>query len=134
MPLPRDAHYVPGTMRHNVQLETGRVVTRAEAMNIFARSVGARNDYELKSRTREAKSQGALDSERFSEHKDAAREGLYTPAEIRALAAMVSTEPRNERGQIINDGPNSPLAQYLTAMGRRSSSADYSVGETPGTH
>jgi len=117
-----------------VRLENGQVVSRAQAMNMFARNVGARNEYELKTRTREAKSKGVFDSERYNESKTKAKEqGEYTQAEIRALSAMVSTELRNDRGQIINNGPDSPLAEFLTATGRRSAGADYNVGETPGT-
>jgi hypothetical protein len=134
MPLPRGAHYEPGSNRHMVRLENGQRVTRARAMNMFAESVGARNEYELKQRTRQAKLKGVFDSELHGKRMDRARQrGDYTQAETRALAAMVSTEPRNERGQIINDGPGSPLAHYLTAIGRRSEPGVYGVGETPST-
>lgn len=128
MALPRingqPAHYIPGTERRLVRLPDGSVVSRQTAENIFAQQMGARNIRELDRNRREAESKGTYQSKWYRQDLEAARrEGRLTETEFRNLAAQVSASR--------DTGPDSPLAQYLYSIGRRTGYETYNVGETP---
>lgn len=120
-------------MRRYVILEDGTRVTRATAMNIYAQSVGAPNDYRL--RINRARAAGQINAKptsgkagrgmRFGKASaQAAQAGHYTPREFRDITANVIANPGDK-------APDGPLAQYLYAIGRRPTFGDYSVGDSP---
>lgn len=130
MPIPHDAHYVPGTNRHQVRLNNGETVTRASAENMFARERGYRSNYQRREafRTmqpseknmREAERNGVGDTPR--ERRENAREA---EDRLRANYANANNDYRQ-----LDKSPDGPLAKYLESIGRRRIGADYAVGET----
>jgi hypothetical protein len=136
MPIPRGAHYIATTNRRNVRLATGATVTRQQAENMFAQSVGARSDYHLRQMAKtERGSKAASGINKVRGHKtdsQRARDtGLYSQKELRGLAIVLANEPRDSRGQIANKAPDSPLVQYLQATGRIASGEQYAAGDSP---
>lgn len=132
MAIPSDAHYVPGTFRRAVRLGDGSLVSRQTAENIFAQSVGAKNDYALRQAYRKA---GDITrSTTYQRNLIRARASGMSDKQFKALAARLSAEPRTERGKIANTEPGSPLDRYLKATGRRSDDAPWAAGETPSVY
>jgi hypothetical protein len=131
MPIPKDAHYVPGTSRHQVRLSDGDIVTRSAAENMFAQERGYTGNYQRRkafrnqplSRTnlKDAERKGPADTVRE-------RREEYKEAEDRLRAAYANSDNKYDR---LDKSPNGPLAKYLESIGRRSAGADYAVGETP---
>lgn len=136
MPIPRGAHYIPTTNRKNVMLADGARVTRQQAENMFAQSMGAQNDYHLRQMSKTSKGQSAakgINKQRGnkSDAQRAADKGLYSQKELRALAIVLANEPRDSRGQVANKAPDSPLVKYLQATGRIASGEQYAAGDSP---
>jgi hypothetical protein len=128
MAIPRGSHYEPGSGRKYVRLGDGSLVPRATAENMLARERGYRSNYERRSafgRSRRSK--------RYEQERERARErGVSRPDFDEARARLYADYQRaggNYRD--IDRSPDGPLANYLEAMGRRQSGADYNVGETP---
>lgn len=130
MPIPKGAHYTDRT-RHNVAMPDGRIVSRATAENEFARNAGFRTNYELKQASVTARGAGLFGSARYARDLAEAKARGTSEPEFRALAAKLHAAPRDARGAPTDRSPDGPLARFLTAIGRRSPRADYSVGETP---
>ena len=128
MPIPRDSHYVPGTNRHMVRLSNGQTVPRAMAENLYARSAGFRTNYERKQGFKKAKQ-----SRNFDETKSQARQRGVSERDFTETAARLQAEYTrvgNKYDQM-DKSPDGALAKYLVSIGRRSETADYSVGDSP---
>jgi len=125
MPIPRDAHYVPGSNRHMVRLPDGSVVSRATAENQFARDRGYRGNYQRRQAFQKMppNEKSMQQAERNGMDREAAKE-----AEDR-LRADYANNNFNYRN--LDKSPNGPLAKYLEAKGVRASGADYAVGDSP---
>lgn len=125
MPIPRDAHYVPGSNRHIVRLADDSTVTRATAENLFARERGYRSNYQRKRAFQKSppNEKAMREAERKGIDRETAKEA---EDRLRADYANNSYNYRN-----IDKSPNGPLAKYLESIGRRSSGADYAVGDSP---
>lgn len=133
MPIGDIGHYTDRT-RHRVRLNDGRVVTRSEAENIYARSRGFRSQYERKRAYR-----GMKQARRYQRDQDDARTNFrrqgrefskrdYDEARAR-LQADYARHGNSWRD--IDKSPDGALAQYLVTQGKRSDTAQYAVGESP---
>jgi hypothetical protein len=127
MPIPAGSHYVPGSDRHIVRLPSGETVSRARAESMYAQERGYRSNYERKTAFRTMKQSAKYEQERAAAPVSG-RE--YDEARAR-LAAEYKREGNDY--QAIDKSPNGPLAKYLVAIGRRSETADYRVGDSPKT-
>lgn len=114
MPLPRDAHYVPGTGRSSVLTGDGRTITRQQAMNEFAQSVGAKNDYALRRASRAARN--ITTSPRYQRDLNRAVQQGMSPTEFKARAQMLSASPRDSQGRPTDQ---EALNEYLKATGKQ---------------
>lgn len=130
MPLPRGAHYVRGSGRTRVQMIDGRVLSRQQAENQYARSLGARNDYELRQARRAASAPGGLYGKQSyrARQAEARAQGFLTSGEFANAAAIVSAQ--GHAGQL-DKSPGGALDMYLRSIGRRTGYENYAVGETP---
>jgi hypothetical protein len=128
MPIPRDAHYEPGTNRHSVRLASGQVVSRATAENIYAQSRGFRSNYDRKQGYRRAKQ-----SRNFSETKaQAARHGTSERDYTEATALLQNEYARvGNKYDRMDKSPTGAIAKYQIAIGRRDENAVHNVGDSP---
>ena len=128
MPLPKDAHYEPGTNRHSVRLGNGQIVSRATAENIRAQSAGFQSNYERKQGFRAAKQ-----SRNFEATKEQAKAHGVSAREFTENAARLQAEYKRTGNDYsrIDKSPNGALAKYLVSIGRRSETADFAVGDSP---
>jgi hypothetical protein len=128
MPIPRDSHYVPGSGRRSVRLTGGQVVTRAQAEQIYAQGQGYRSNYERRQVSRMTRSSNRYDSDYQAARR---RTGISRQDFTEARNKINREYSRNGNSwQGIDRSNEGPLAQYLVAIGRRSESADYAVGES----
>lgn len=111
--------------RTQVRLNSGQIVSRADAENRYAQSQGYRSDYERRQAYRESR-----ESKVYEKELQAARDRDISRAEFREVHAKMMHDYR-QHGSGMDRSPNGPLAQYLEAMGRRQTGLDYNVGETP---
>jgi hypothetical protein len=109
-------------------LGDGRTVTRQTAENMHAKERGYTSDYERRQAFKESKAHGG-----YERDADRARgQGISTREFNERRAALYADYKRNDNNwRGIDKSPNGPLAKYLVAMGRRSESADYAVGDSP---
>jgi hypothetical protein len=133
MPLPEGSRYTSPN-RHNVRLTDGRIVTRAQAENIYAESRGFRNNYERKVSFRGMKEARRYDADFRDARQNLERRGRtitrqqYNDARARLQAEYI----RNGNSwRDVDKSPDGPLAKYLEETGRRSERAEYDVGESP---
>jgi hypothetical protein len=129
MPIPRDSHYVPGSNRHSVRLSDGQTVTRASAERIYAQSKGFRSNYERKEAFKEIRKPGYESAREQARHTGISKQD-FKNAQARLALEYKRADNRFDR---IDKSPNGALAQYLVAIGRRSDTADYAVGDSPTT-
>ena len=128
MPIPRDAHYEPGTNRHSVRLSSGQVVSRATAESMYARSAGFRSNYERKQGFRLAKQPRDFDKMKAVGARHGTSERIVTER-----LARLQIEYRNVGNNYdrLDKSHTGALAQYQLALGRRNEGDTHSVGDSP---
>jgi len=128
MPIPDDAHYVAGTGRRTVRLGNGETVSRARAENVFAQSMGFRNNYDLKTSSAgyraglNARGKRLFDQNMREARNTGGREGEKRAA---ALAVKLGQERRQSGRsgrQTASHRPGSTLDKFLVETGRRGAS------------
>jgi hypothetical protein len=128
MAIPDDAHYTDRS-RHNVRLGDGRTVSRATAENIAAHNLGYRSNYERRLSFRDFRH--AKDSDKLISQGE--RQGRTREDIIQAYGRLQADyRIHGNDYSRIDRSHDGPLAQWLTAIGRRSSTDIHAVGETPG--
>jgi len=129
MPIPRDSHYVPGSNRHSVRLSDGQTVTRASAERLYAQSQGYRSNYERKEAYKEIRKPG------YENAREQASERGMSMRDFKELQARLAADYKRADNKYnrLDKSPDGALAQYLVAIGRRSDTADYAVGDSPST-
>jgi hypothetical protein len=95
---------------------------------MYARSAGFRSNYERKQGYRAAKQ-----SRNFGETKEQARARGVSERDFTETAARLQMEYKRADNNYarIDKSPDGALAKYLVAIGRRSETADYAVGDSP---
>jgi hypothetical protein len=125
MPIGNIGKYTDRT-RHYVRLSDGSVVTRATAENMYAQTSqggGFTSQYARRQAYRNPTFRAAKERRAYQANRAAAEQAGTSPKEFEALTAKLYANPEDK-------SPDGPLAQWLTATGRRSANDTASVGET----
>jgi hypothetical protein len=131
MPIPRDAHYEPGTNRHSVRLASGQIVTRATAENIYAQSLGYSNNYERKIAWRDMKQSKGARGQYATDMAKARARGVSAHDFKEARAQLRAEYKRNGNSWVgIDNSTTGALARYRNII--HPGYESYPVGDSPG--
>lgn len=120
--------------RRFVRLTDGRVVPRATAENMYARSQGYRGNYERRQSYREMKRARRYERDIQDARDNFRRRGQgFSKREYDEARARLQAEYARHGGswRDIDKSPDGALAKYLEATGRRAPDTPYAVGESP---
>jgi hypothetical protein len=125
MPIGNIGKYTDRT-RHNVRLNDGTIVSRSTAENMFAQTPeggGFKSQYARRTAYRNPAFRAARERRAFRVNQQEAISAGTDPKVFEALTAKMYASPDDK-------SPDGPLAEWLTATGRRSANDTASVGET----
>jgi hypothetical protein len=96
---------------------------------MYAQSQGYRSNYERKEAYKEIRKPG------YESARDLAAHTGISAREFREIQAGLAAEYKRADNKLsgLDKSPNGALAKYLVAIGRRSETADYAVGDSPST-
>jgi hypothetical protein len=96
---------------------------------MYAQSQGYRSNYERKEAYKEIRKPG------YESARDLASHTGVSKREFKEIQARLAADYKRADNKFdrLDKSPNGALAQYLVAIGRRSDTADYAVGDSPST-